>query len=264
MRAPVRPHVERGDWTRLRILLEVVRGGARRVVDLADALGVSAQAVSYQLKAMEAEGHVVPHDAGVRATAAGVEWLHENVLELKRFLDGAVTDLLPLERCSALASEALAEGEEVGLFMERGRLVARKRPSPSRGRVARAAPAGGVVVVHQLRGIVDLPPGRILACVLPDPLGGLPPPARLKDASETFARAPALVCVAGVDAGWLARHAGFGDLCEYAAAAVALDAARSGLDVLVVVSAALEAPVLEALQAGAKQPGGPRVDVVRL
>lgn len=223
------------------ILLELLREGPLRASDLVDPTDLTLQGVSYHLKQLEEEGLVETASGqprGARITEEGVEALHDHFLGLKAFVDYALGEMLHVEECVALADEPLEPGDEVGLFMEDGRLVARKAESPSTGRVRSGGRSGEIVTVGGLTGVVDLTPGEITILRLPRP-GGLPTADALADLADAVAPSPDVVVTAGLDARVLTEQAGL--IAEhgpipFAAQHVARNAAQVGLDVLVVAA----------------------------
>src|SRR5439155_299767 len=68
-----------------------------------------------------------------------------------------------IETTAAMAGNTIRNGNQVGLFMEGGMLVAfAGRSSPSSGVAVHDATKGELVAVRSLEGIVALRPGRII------------------------------------------------------------------------------------------------------
>lgn len=157
------------EGTKLLLLLELVRHRHTRLRGLADKLGVTVAAVSEYVKAMEVEG-LVSHGRGeYRATKEGLEYLQSHVLALRDFVEESLSQVAIIDEAIALARDEIEEGQDVGLFMEAGTLVARNRASPSTGTAAFEASPGDAVLVRNLRGIVALAPGKIGILRLPTP-----------------------------------------------------------------------------------------------
>lgn len=237
------------------ILLELLREGPLRASDLVDPTDLTLQGVSYNLKQLEADGLVTFEGQEARAariTEEGVEALHDHFLGLKAFVDYALGEMLHVEECVALADERLEPGDEVGLFMEAGRLVARKAQSPSTGRVRSGGPAGAIVTVGSLSGLVDLEPGTVHVVRLPRP-GALPEPAALADLVAGSLETVDVLATAGLGAQVLAERAELtaehGPV-PFAAEHVARNAAQVGLDVLVVASWEEAGRLTDALREG--------------
>lgn len=206
-----------------------------RLTGVADRLEVTVQAVSNYAKALAADG-LLAQDEGsgaYRVTAAGVEALHDRVGEVKRIVDGAYRRLSVVTETTAMAGEAICEGDPVGLVMEDGLLVAYPdRDASSTGTAATSASAGEIVAVSDLDGILDIRPGRIhLVRVPADPaaqdLGASALAEFLDRRGITYGRVAGL----GTEAKLLARTLD-APLLEFAPVDAAFEAAQLGLDVL--------------------------------
>lgn len=225
--------------TRYQILLELLREGPLRASDLVEPTDLTLQGVSYNLDKLEEEG-LVRFDEDARSagiTEEGIQALHEHFLGLKAFVDYALGEMLHVEECVAIADQELEPGDEVGLFMEEGRLVARRGESPSTGRIRKGGAPGEVVTVSGLSGVVDLDPGAIDLVRLPPP-AALPAPARLST-HEALQRGHDVVVTSGLEARHLIEQTGLeaphGPI-PFAPESVARSAAQVGLDVLVVAA----------------------------
>lgn len=226
--------------TRLLILREFTERPRTPLREVAGRLGVTVQAVSQHVQAMEEAGHVQSDGAGREPTAAGVQALQEGLADLKRAVDEAVAALARVDVTAAVAGTAVREGEPVGLFMEAGELVARAgSTSSSRGRAVHAAKVGEEVAVRELGGVVDLKPGRITVLELPTAAegGGRVVAARdlkayLREHRVAFDR----VAATGVGGRLLAKRAGLGPDVVHAPVEASFHAAELGLDVLLLAA----------------------------
>lgn len=249
---------------RYAILLELLREGPSRASDLVEPTDLTLQGVSYHLKQLASEGLVVieEEDRRARLTQEGIEALHDHFQGLKAFVDLALSEMLHVEECVAVADEAVEEGDEVGLFMVDGRLVARQATSPSSGHVRVPGAAGDLVVISGLSGVVDLAPGRVDVVRLPRP-SRLPDPSALADLVEDAVPGWDLLALAGLEAEVMAERCGLDEADEvvrFAAGPAARNAAQVGLDVLVVASQDTVRGVLEALE-GDEASASPPPDV---
>ncbi len=146
--------------------------------------------------------------------------------------------LAVIQVTSAVAAAPVRPGDEVGLFMHEGDLAAKPgRTAPSRGMARNGARNGEEVIVGDLKGMVDLEPGRLTVITVPSPEeGGV---ARVDAAAlRTRLRGrpkPDRVGAHGTGARILARSLtkeGAGRLdFEFAADRAAFNAAERGLDV---------------------------------
>ncbi|MDX1610967.1 MAG: MarR family transcriptional regulator [Candidatus Thermoplasmatota archaeon] len=247
--------------TRYAILLELLRSAPLRASDLTEATGLTVQGVSYHLKQMEGDGLVAfeGEDRRARLTPAGVEELHDHFQGLKAFVDYALSQMLPVETCVALAGEDLRAGQEVGLFMEAGRLVARAEASPSTGRVRHEVEADHPVVVEGLSGLVDLEPGDVHLVRLPPP-DRLPSPQALGALVADRVPTWEVLVLAGLEAELLAERSGLSqgkETVRFAPAQSARAAAQVGLDVLLIASREHAAEVAAALRREAGETARP-------
>ncbi len=243
---------------RYAILLELLRDGPSRASDLVEPTDLTLQGVSYHLKQLASEGLVAieEEDRRARLTQEGIEALHDHFQGLKAFVDLALSEMLHVEECVALADEPVEEGDEVGLFMVDGRLVARQEASPSSGRVRVPGGAGDLVVVSGLSGVVDLAPGRVDVVRLPR-ASRLPEASALADLVESTVPGWDVLGLAGLEAEVMAERCGLdeaGEVVRFGTGPAARNAAQVGLDVLVIASQETIRSVLEALEDGAGDP----------
>lgn len=167
------PLRDKGLLTRLMILRELGREEGLTMRQVADRLGVTAQAVSEHIKRLVADGHVIVEGDGPRLTPLGVAHLERNLFAIKDYVDRAVRDLRRVDACGAVAGATVQKGDRVGLFMERGELYAYpERESPSTGVAEQDAETGQDLAVGGLEGIVHLDPGRVVIGLLPDATEG--------------------------------------------------------------------------------------------
>ena len=215
--------------TKLLLLLELTSRRVTRLKELADRLDLTVASVSEYVKAMEKEVLVVHVGGEYRATKFGVEFLQERFLALRDFVESSVREMAIIDRTVALAAEELKEGDRLGLFMEKGVLVARRKASPSAGVAATAALRGETVVVRDLEGMVKLEPGRISIVRLS---------ARATERASAAGRGifrrvkPDVVAALGLTAKAFAAKLGIDRPIEFSVISAAVEAAQVGLDVL--------------------------------
>lgn len=221
--------------TRLLVLAEFEREPGGTLSRAAHALGVTVQAVSAYVKALEADGLLDPEG---RVTPQGLQTLHEGVRRLRGAVDEVATPLSVIRVASAVAAARIRAGERVGLFMDAGDLAAKPRShAPSTGRAIHDAEPGEEIVVTDLTGLVDLQPGRLTVIGLPSPAEGgmrrvdLP---RLRALLRTQPK-PRKVGAVGTGAMLLAHRLGALDF-QFAAERAAFNAAERGLDVRLFVT----------------------------
>lgn len=142
--------------TKLLLLLEIISKKPARLSSLAYAVGITPQAVSDYIKRLTQEGFVVQKEGRYSITKEGVDFVHSNLLDLKRFTQERIKYLNIIDKCIAIAGEDVKKGERVGLFMKKGYLFAfPSKRSSSTGVALRDAKRGEDVSVGELDGIVE-------------------------------------------------------------------------------------------------------------
>jgi len=173
-------------FTKLLILLELKSQPRIKMQEIADRLDVTIQAVSEYIKLMINDNLILKTNGEYRLTQIGVEFLHNNISELKEFLDKKIEDLDIINECTAIAGEDLNKGEKVYLSMEGGLLIARKNAidnnsdsnnkneseSQSNGLVLYDVKSGTDVAIGNLKGILDYEFGNLTILTLPSTKDG--------------------------------------------------------------------------------------------
>ena len=175
-------------FTKLLILLELKSQPRIKMQEIADRLDVTIQAVSEYIKLMINDNLILKTNGEYRLTQVGVEFLHNNISELKEFLDKKIEDLDIINECTAIAGEDLNKGEKVYLSMEGGLLTARKNAinnnnnennnnkyeseSQSNGLVLYDVKSGTDVAIGNLKGILDYEFGNLTILTLPSTKDG--------------------------------------------------------------------------------------------
>ncbi|MEE9163789.1 MAG: hypothetical protein V3U17_03200 [Thermoplasmata archaeon] len=239
------------EGTRLLLLLEITTGRHTRLKSLAEKLDLSVQGVSGYLGNLTDEGLVHRENGVYIATMAGVEALHDRLRELREFVDRSYAETRILEMTSALAGDPIQAGEEVGLFMEGGRLVAHPgRDSSSRGRALQSVAQGDDVAVVDLEGIVELEPGTITVLRIPGAAQRGTAAVNLGEARRLVSsHANGVVGVSDVVARVLAKKLDIVPDFEFAPIAAAHDAAQRGVHVLLICSQDSSPEVITGLEA---------------
>jgi putative transcriptional regulator len=136
--------------------------------DLAQKLDITIQGVSEYLKLMLQDNLLMKIDGEYRLTQTGVEFLHKNMSELKNFVDTSIKDLHIINACTAIAGEDLKKDDRVGLVMKNGELVAKKtKNAKSKGVILYSANKGEEVAIVELDGIIEFEYGNIIILELP-------------------------------------------------------------------------------------------------
>lgn len=219
---------------------------------IADRVGLSVQGVSGYLREMTAEGLIHREGGAYVATVSGVAHLHEQFKHLQAFVEQSSHAMRLLDSCAAIAGADIAPGQQVGLFMEGGTLVAYPdRPSASRGKALHGGQRGTDIAVVELEGIVDHRLGRIRLLRLPGSREGGSGAVDRASARRFLARqTPDLVGVTDPVATVVAKQMDIAIDLEYAAVSAALDAAQRGLDVLLLASEDTASEAVSHLEAG--------------
>ncbi|MEF8777662.1 MAG: MarR family transcriptional regulator [Natronomonas sp.] len=235
--------------TKFRVLVEIAeRQPAVNQGEIAEAVGVTSQAVSEYIRELVDEGFVEKEARSrYRVTKQGVDWLFQQASGVRRFADHVTEDVLgSMQEDAAFAMDDIESGETVSLFIQDGLLHAEPGDEgPATGVATTDAEAGSVVGVTGFAGIIELDPGDVTVFQIP------PIRSKTPQGSEAVAEAAAganLVAAAGVEAVATLRDSGTEPGTTFAAGAVAADAAGRGLDVVVVATTDLAGRVTDALR----------------
>ncbi|MHB9285750.1 winged helix-turn-helix transcriptional regulator [Halobacteriales archaeon Cl-PHB] len=237
------------DATRFRILVEIAdRQPAVSQGEIADAVGVTSQAVSEYIRELVEDGYVEKEGRSrYRVTKEGVDWLFGAAGNIRRFADHVTEDVLGgVQEDAAIAEAAIAEGETVTLSMVDGLMHA----SPGAAGVATGvattdADPGDVVGVTSFEGVIEFEPGTVTVIQVPPVRsGGVDDP----DALAAACADADLVAVAGVEAVVALRATDTDFSTYFAPGAVAADAASRGLDAVVVATTDSLGRVTDALR----------------
>lgn len=239
--------------TRFRILVEIAdRQPAVSQGEIAEAVGVTSQAVSEYIRELVADGYVDKEGRSrYRVTKEGVDWLFQEAKSLRRYAEHVTGDVLEsVQENAAIATADIGSGETVTLTLREGLLHATPGDEgPATGVATTSAEAGREVSVTGFEGVIDIDSGRVTVYQVP--------PARSggSDATDAASLATAcesveLVAAAGVEAVVALRRAGVEPDVTVAAGAVAAEAAARGLDVVVAATADAVGRVTDALRDG--------------
>jgi putative transcriptional regulator len=235
--------------TQFRVLVEIAdRQPAVNQGEIADAVGVTSQAVSEYIRTLVEQGFVEKEARSrYRVTKEGVDWLFRQAGDLHRFAEHVTEDVLgSMQEDAAVANAPIETGETVSLAIQGGLLHATPGDAgPATGIATTSAEAGDVVGVTGFEGIIDLEPGAVTVFQVPPVRSGLPTDlSHLADAAS----GAELVCAAGVEGVVSLREAGVEPGVVFAAGEVAADAAGRGLDVVVVATTDVAGRVTDALR----------------
>jgi len=227
------------DATRYQILVQIAeRQPAVSQQEIADAIGVTAQAVSDYLQDLVAEGFVEKEGRGrYTVTNEGVDWLISQTDRLQAFLDHVSGDVLEqVDVTTAIAAAAIGEGQTVSLVMRDG--VERAVPGDTGGATAvavTAAEAGQDVGVTNIQGVIEYDLGTVTVLRVPSVQDG---GARAVDSTAVtdLAGGHDLVAAAETEALVAAQTADVEPDIRFGTVAGVREAATRGLDVLLLVA----------------------------
>jgi putative transcriptional regulator len=225
--------------TRYQILVEIAeRQPAVSQREIAEEIGVTAQAVSDYLGDLVDEGHVRKHGRGrYEVTKEGVDWLITQTDDLRSFVDYVSDQVIEeVEIETAIASAPIEEGHRVSLSMHDGVLYARPGDSGSATAIAVTdADADQDVGVSEFEGMLDYAPGEVtLLSVPPVQEGGSDAVDRETVAAHLDDHD--LVAAAGVEAIVAVRNADAEPDVRFGTVDAVVEAASRGLSVLLVAT----------------------------
>jgi putative transcriptional regulator len=228
------------DATRYQILVEIAeRQPAVSQQEIADAIGITSQAVSNYLQELVENDHVEKLGRGrYEVTKEGVDWLISQTDELRSFVEHVSTDVIgQVEVESALATGTIPEGDRVSLSMREGYLHATPGESGSATAVAVTdAEAGQEVGVTDFEGVVDYELGTVTVVSVPMVRNGGSSRVDAEAVAE-YAADHDLLAVAGTEAVAVAHSAELTSDIEFATADAVREAATKGLDILLLAVA---------------------------
>ncbi|MFD1512805.1 MarR family transcriptional regulator [Halomarina rubra] len=229
------------DASRYQILVAIAaRQPAVSQQEIAEAVGVTAQAVSEYVRELVEGGHVEKHGRGrYEVTKEGVDWLISRTDDLREFTEFVTEEVVgQVDADTALADDTLAPGDTVSLRMHEGVLHAAPGSGSEDGgataRALTAAEAGEDVGVAEFDGLLDYETGAVTVVVLPDVREG---GSRAVSAEEvaTLAADHDLLATAGVEALAAARRVDRDPDVRFGTPQAVQEAATRGLSVLLLV-----------------------------
>lgn len=239
------------DATRYQILVEIAeRQPAVSQQEVADSIGITAQAVSDYLQGLVDDSYVEKHGRGrYEVTKEGVDWLITRTEELDAYLSHVSEDVVGgVEIETALATGDVEAGQRVSLSMRDG--VLRATPGDVGSATAVAVTDADVnedVGVTDFDGVVDYELGQVTILSVPQVRDG---GSREADAGSIAERAAAtdLVAVAGTEARAAVRRADVTPDLRFGTQEGVREAAMRGLDVFLLATNANLSPHTDALR----------------
>ncbi len=154
---------KKSELTKMSILIEIMHG-KKKIKEIAKSVNITIQGVSEYIKILSKEGMI---DNNMQITPKGTAFVMDKIEELRAYVSEIIGQIKIIKTTEAIAGEEIKKNERVGLFMENGYLVAKKKKSKSEGISIIDAAKGEDVGIKDLEGIVDLELGRITVCRLP-------------------------------------------------------------------------------------------------
>ena len=225
--------------TRYQILVEIAeRQPAVSQREIADAIGVTAQAVSDYLQGLVEQGYVTKHGRGrYEVTKEGVDWLISRTDQLRDFVQHVSEDVIgQVDVETAVATTDVSEGQTVSLTMRDGALRAMAGDTGTATAVAVTdATAGRDVGVTNFEGVVEYNLGTVTVVSVPQVRDG---GSSVVDAGRVaeLAAAHDLVATAGTEALVAARAADLDPDVRFGTVDAVREAATKGLDVLLLAA----------------------------
>ncbi|MDP8011667.1 MAG: DNA-binding protein [Thermoplasmata archaeon] len=154
---------KKSEMTKLSILIEIMHEN-KKIKDIAKVVNITIQGVSEYIKILRKEGLI---DKDMRITPKGTAFVIDKIEELRSYVSNIIGQVKIIKTTEAVAGEDIKKDDRVGLFIENGYLVAKRKKSPSQGISINDAFKGEDVGVRDLDGIIDLKLGTIKVCRLP-------------------------------------------------------------------------------------------------
>ena len=222
--------------TRFQILVEIAsKGPAIEQKAIASNLNITPQAISDYLKHMTADGLVsVEGRSRYRVTSDGVNWMLKELRALNDYVNLAEKAVTDIAVNAALAEDRISEGQEVGLVMKEGILSARpEKNGGAWGLATQKAEPGEDVGVSGIKGIIPLKLGKVTVATVPGILDG---GSRTVDLErlKTLVQGKKHVAAAGIEPYAALHKIGIEPRYFYAVPQVAIEAARYGVEVIIV------------------------------
>ena len=218
--------------TKTLILLEVIKG-ARKLKEIADVIGITNQGVSDYVREMVEEG-LLTND--LKITMEGVEFIEKNIKSMDSFLKEANRRLQMVKIVDAIAAENIKAGDEVGLFMYGGRIMAHRKKEDSMGVAVNSAREGEDVGVKSLKGILKIERGKIKICVLPSISEGGSRSVNIEKLRSMVKERFDLYAAYGSVAIVVMKKMGIKSFVEFASPQVCVEASLKGLNCVLLVS----------------------------
>ena len=163
---------KRGALTHFQILGEISKQEPNlKQKDLAERLGITIQAVSENIKTLTELGYITSKDgrAPYKITQKGILKVKKDAITLRKYSDSVLETMTYYKSTwPAIAKEDLKEGDEVGLYMENGRLYASiNAQTDAYADVILDTKKGFDVALTNLKGTIEIKESKILIITWP-------------------------------------------------------------------------------------------------
>jgi putative transcriptional regulator len=163
----------KGEFTKFQILLEVMHNQPHiKQKDIADAMGVTIQAISKYFKKLTKEGLLEAGSgrADYRLTQKGIGKLHDDLKSLERYVTSIKNEVKIERAMPAIATQPVKAGQTVGLIVKEGVTYTVDSNSPvteAKGIAMSDASVGEDLGLRNMQGKMNLTQGKILIIKLP-------------------------------------------------------------------------------------------------
>lgn len=224
--------------TRFQILVEIAsKGPAVEQKTIATQLDITPQAVSEYLKHLIAEKLVDAEGRSrYRLTSDGVNWILKQLRDLNTYIDLAEKAVTDISVNAAISLDDIKEGQEVGLLMMDGILVAGNSiiDAGAKGIAVNSATNGEDVGITGIHGIVPLNQGSVFIAAV----HGINKDGSRKTDLERLAilvRGQKHIAAIGIEAYASLQKINITPRYFYAVTETVIESFRYGLEIIVVV-----------------------------
>ncbi|MDO8842040.1 MAG: winged helix-turn-helix transcriptional regulator [Methanocalculus sp.] len=158
------------ETTRFQVLVEVAEHQPSiRQQEVAEKLGVTPQAISEYIRDLSDDGLISAEGRGrYVVTRKGIEWVLQSAEQLESYARHIRRDIIQqVAIWAAIAAEDLKKGDEVGVFMKGGWLLAGRERQAAMGVAIDDAEKGTDIGVARLNGIIEHTEGTVCVCKVP-------------------------------------------------------------------------------------------------
>jgi len=235
--------------TRFQILVEIAANQPYiQQKDIASRIGVTSQAVSEYINMLEKDNWIQTDGrAHYRITKEGVNWLLKSLRELQQYSSTAERALVNITTWAVIADSDFKAGEKVSLEMKQGLLYAVPfKSSGAHGTTTNAAKNGEDIGITGIEDIVIFEIGSITVLEIPDIQQGGSRSADITKLKQYLDKADVTGAM-GIEAIVAMRKLGVEPDFLYGVTPAAVEAARSGLKVVIACSRSESVHLLQRL-----------------